>query len=64
MVKYPEITIALVDEDGNAFSILARVHRKMRALGLSDEYQEFRKEATAGDYNHFLRTVMAWFEVA
>lgn len=63
MVKHPEVSIALVGEDGNAFSILGRVNREMRRAGIADKYEEFRKEATAGDYNHLLQTVMAWFEV-
>lgn len=61
--KYPEINIPLVGEDGNAFSILGRVQRIMRRNDLADEFTAFKSEATAGDYNHLLRTVMAWFSV-
>ena len=61
--KYPEINIPLVGEDGNAFSILGRVQRIMRKNDLADEFTVFQSEATAGDYNHLLRTVMAWFSV-
>lgn len=61
MVKYPEINIRLVGEDGNAFSILARVTQALRRAGISeDERKAFTDEATAGDYGHLLRTVMAW----
>jgi hypothetical protein len=36
----------------------------MRIARLSDEeIARFRDEATAGDYDHLLRTVMAWVEV-
>lgn len=63
MVKYPEINIPLVGEDGNAFSILGRVSRTMRQNGLGGEWTVFHSEATEGDYNHLLRTVMAWFSV-
>lgn len=61
MVKYPNINIPLVGEDGNAFSILGRVQRIMRRNGLGDQVAEFHAEATSGDYGHLLRTVMAWF---
>jgi hypothetical protein len=51
-----------VGEDGNAFAILARVRRIMRQHGLSaSEWDAFHEEATAGDYDNLLRTVMLWF---
>ena len=59
--KYPNINIPLVGEDGNAFSILGRVQRIMRQNGLQNEYEVFHAEATSGDYNNLLRTVMSWF---
>jgi len=63
-MKYPNINIPLVGEDGNAFSILGRVKRIMRRNHLPDnEWQAFHAEATSGNYDHLLRTVMAWFEV-
>ena len=63
-VKYPHINIPLVGEDGNAFSILGRVQRIARKAGLTaDEISQFHAEATSGDYDNLLRTVMAWFAV-
>jgi hypothetical protein len=60
--KYPNITIALVGEDGNAFSILGRVKRQMRRSGLpEEEFWAFHAEATASDYDNLLVTVMRWF---
>jgi ABC-type sugar transport system substrate-binding protein len=59
--KYPEITIVLTGEDGNAFSILARCHRALKRAGLHEEVPVFTEEATSDDYNHLLRTVMQWF---
>jgi hypothetical protein len=61
--KYPHINIPLVGEDGNAFSILGRVQRIMKRNGLRDEVEEFRTEATSGDYDNLLLTVMRWFSV-
>jgi len=63
-VKYPDINIPMVGEDGNAFSILGRVKRIMRRADLPDsEWDAFYAEATSGNYDHLLMTVMRWFEV-
>ena len=59
--KYPHINIPLVGEDGNAYAILGRVRGIMNRNGLGDKRDEFYAEATSGDYNHLLRTVMSWF---
>ena len=61
--KHPHISIRLVGEDGNAFSILGRCTREMKRNGLRDEVDAFLSEATSGDYDNLLRTVMAWFSV-
>ena len=61
---HPEINVPLAGEDGNAFSILARVRRVMRRAGLPEyEWEAFHEEATSGDYDNLLRTVMLWFAV-
>lgn len=62
-VKYPEINIPLVGEDGNAFSVLGRVMRVMKRKGMYAEWEEFHTEATSGNYDHLLLTVMRWFSV-
>ncbi len=62
MPKYPDITIPLVGEDGNAFSILGRVKRIMRRNGIESEWQSFHSEATSGDYDNLLVTVLRWFQ--
>lgn len=62
--KYPDITVKLVGEDGNAFAILGTVRKALRRAGIpADEIAEFTAEATNGDYNHLLRTVLAWVDV-
>jgi len=61
---YPKINVPLAGEDGNAFAILARVRRIMFRAGLTEtEWQAFHQEATSGDYNNLLLTVMSWFTV-
>ena len=60
-VKYPEIYVPLVGEDGNAYAILGRVSKALKRAGVSkEEVAEFHAEATSGDYNHLLRTVISW----
>jgi hypothetical protein len=62
--KYPKINVPMVGEDGNAFAILGRVKRVMRRAGLPDsEWEAFKAEATSGDYDNVLLTVMKWFDV-
>lgn len=56
-------SLRLVGTDGNAFSILGRAHRALRAAGRADEIPAFDAEATAGDYDALLRVTMEWFEV-
>ena len=63
-VKYPQVKVKLVGEDGNAFSILGRVVSAMNEAGLPHEQSaEFIKEATSGDYDHLLQTVMEFVSV-
>jgi hypothetical protein len=62
-VKYPNVHVELVGQDGNAFSILGRVAQAMKRAKLpKSEINTFQTEAMAGDYDHLLRTVMAWVE--
>ena len=64
MPKYPDITVELVGQNGNAFNILGICLRAMRRAGLSKEEQDaFQAEATSGNYDHLLATCMEWFEV-
>ena len=58
------ISVRLVGEDGNAFSVLGRVRAALRRNGESQEFIEaFTKEATSGDYDPLLATVMQVVEV-
>jgi hypothetical protein len=61
--KYPDITIQLSGDDGNAFAILGKCHRAIRKAGLPrEEWLAFEDEATSDDYNHLLATAMLWFD--
>ena len=60
-VKYPEVYVPLVGEDGNAYAILGRVSKALKRAGVSkEEVAEFHAEATSGDYDNLLRTVISW----
>jgi len=63
--KYPEITVRLIGEDGNAFLILGMVTKALKRAGVAQaEIEAFRAEATAGDYDNLLATVMRTVVVA
>ena len=60
-IKYPNIHVQLVGEDGNAFSIIGRVRKALNRSGVSgDEVKEFAADAMSGDYDHVLQTCMKW----
>lgn len=62
--KFPDVRVRLTGTDGNAFAILGRVQRALSDAGVEPEHlAEFHREATAGDYDHLLRTVLATVEV-
>lgn len=63
-IKYPNITVNIIGRDGNGFYILGVCQKAMRRNHfLQSEIDLFMKEATSGDYNHLLATVMAWFDI-
>lgn len=63
-VRYPDITVHLAGQDGNAFAILGRVRAALRRRGVAKkEIHTFTEEATAGDYDHLLQTCMRWVDV-
>lgn len=62
--KYPNITVELSEQDGNAFAILGRVIKAMIRGGVSDEEREkFNSEAMLDDYDHLIQTCMKWVNV-
>jgi len=64
MAKYPNITVELIGQDGNAFLIIGKVIKAMmRAHVPSEDIDTFTHEATSGDYDHVLQTVIEWVEV-
>ena len=63
--KYPDIKVALVGKDGNAFAIMGAVRQALRRAGVaSDEIGEYTEQSTSGDYDNLLRVAMSWVTVA
>ena len=61
--KYPDIKVKVVGEDGNAFSIIGRVSQALKRAKIpKEEIEQFQEEATSGDYDDLLRTVMNWVD--
>ena len=62
--KFPNITVELSGQDGNAFMIIGRVGKALRREGVSQEdIAAFTDEAMSGDYDNVLQTVMRWVSV-
>lgn len=58
-VRHPGIVVQLSGEDGNAFSMLARVRKAMRRAGVEQsEIDRFADEAMSGDYDHLIQTIL------
>ena len=63
-VKYPQIKVKLVGEDGNAFAIMGRVMSALKKAGVSaEEISQYQQESMSGDYNNLLMTAMRWVSV-
>jgi hypothetical protein len=54
-IKFPDVTVELVGQDGNAFAILGRVAAALRKAGHTDSVDEYMREAMSGDYDNLLR---------
>lgn len=65
MPKYPNIEIQLTGQDGNGFYIIGKCLQAMRHNRLPQaEMDEFKKQATSGDYDYLLATCIEWFDVS
>jgi len=57
-VREPKPEVQLVGNDGNAFSIIARVRRALEREHDREYSEAVTKEMTSGDYNHLLCVAM------
>lgn len=63
-VKYPDIEVKLVGQDGNAFNVMGLVKMGLQRGGVPKEEQsKFVAECMSGDYNHLLATCMKWVTI-
>lgn len=63
--KFPRAHVQLSGEDGNVFSIIARVRRALKTHGASEaQVAQFTEEMQAGNYDEALRTVMRWVKTS
>jgi hypothetical protein len=53
--------LKIIGTDGNAFSLLGKAQRVARENKM--DWPPILKEATSGDYNHLLGTLMKYFDV-
>lgn len=62
--KYPDITVQLSGEDGNAYAIMGAVRQALRRAGVSEEEQKaYQEESMSGDYDNLLQTAFRWVTV-
>lgn len=62
--RYPDITVQLSGMSGNAAGIIGRTQRALERAGVTEaEIDQFTNEATSGDYDHVIQTVMRWVGV-
>jgi len=62
--KYPDVTVDLIGNNGNAFAILGQVTKALRHANIDpDEIKQFQTEAMSGDYDKLLQTCMKWVEI-
>ena len=63
-MKYPNITVQLTGNDGNAFAILGSVTKALRRNDVpEEEIVDFYNQATAGDHDALLNTCTEWVNV-
>ncbi len=63
-IKYPNIKVKLVGEDGNAFRIIGTVKRALKAARVpEEEIRMFMDEAMASDYDNLVKTCLEWVNV-
>lgn len=62
-VKYPDIDVQLVGQDGNAFMILGRVSAAIRRKHGAEAASAYSNEAMEGDYDNLLRVTATYVNI-
>lgn len=64
-VKYKEIKVQLIGNDGNAFAIMGTVSKALKQANIPQEdIDAYLQESMSGDYDNLLRTAMKYVEVS
>jgi len=58
-----DITVKLLDENGNAWAILGPVIKALVWHGYSELAEKYVEEATSGDYDNLLRVTMEYVNI-
>lgn len=63
-MKYPNVEVELIGNDGNAFYILGKTMKALRKAGVAENrIKEYQAEATSGSYDNLLQVTMEWVNV-
>ncbi len=63
-IKYPNVTVQLTGENGNAFAIMGAVSKALRRADVpKSEIDKYTAESMEGDYDALLVTAMKWVDV-
>lgn len=64
-VKYKQIKVQLIGNDGNAFAIMGTVSKALKQANIPQEdIDAYLQESMSGDYDNLLRTAMKYVEVS
>ncbi len=59
-----DVIVELTGKDGNAFSIMGAVTKELKKSGYKQDFiDQYRSEATSGDYDNLLRVTMEYVNV-
>lgn len=61
MTEKKKPILKIIGTDGNAFAILGKAQRVAKQNGM--DWEKIRTEATSGDYDNLLATMLKYFEV-
>lgn len=62
--KYHKIIVPITSIDSNAAMLIGATMKALRKAGVApDEVEAFRTEATSGDYDNVIQTIMRWVTV-
>ncbi len=61
---YTNVTVALINTDGNAFALMGKVRQSLRRAKYSTEFiEQFTQDAMAGSYDDLLACIMRYVNV-